>query len=307
MESLIRSSPVKFWIETDASLQGWGLDDKISGGRCTNVESTYHINYLELLSIFNALKALCANSNKCHIGIKSDNSTAVSYINNMGGMTSEALDELACKIWLWCLERDIFISAQHIPGDTNVQADTLSRNFSDNLEWKLKEDIFKRICHHYFIPNIDLFATRHNTQLERFASWHYDPDAVYTDAFSCSWSDVEPYIFPPFSLIGKVINKIFSDNVQRAILIVPFWPTQNWFPLLISALICNPTRLPKHKDLLYMPLTAETHPLSGKIVLVACVVSGVFSKIKDFQELKPPSSCLHGSLPQSNNMESAFI
>jgi hypothetical protein len=44
----------------------------------------------------------------------------------MGGMTSEALDELACKIWLWCLERDIFISAQHIPGDTNVQADTLS-------------------------------------------------------------------------------------------------------------------------------------------------------------------------------------
>jgi hypothetical protein len=25
-----------------------------------------------------------------------------------------------------------------------------------------------------------------------------------------------------------------------------------------------------------MPLTAETHPLSGKKVLVACVVSGVF-------------------------------
>ena len=69
--------PVQFWIETDVSLEGWGacLDDKTSGGRWTNVESTYHINYLELLSIFNALKALCANSN-------------------------EALDELACKIWL---------------------------------------------------------------------------------------------------------------------------------------------------------------------------------------------------------------
>ena len=89
----IRPSPVQFWIETDASLQGWGacLDDKTSGGRWTNMESTYHINYLELLSIFNALKALCANSNKCHIGIKSENSTAASYINNMGGMTSEAL------------------------------------------------------------------------------------------------------------------------------------------------------------------------------------------------------------------------
>lgn len=124
----IRPYPVQFWIETDVSLDGWGacLDDKTSGGRWTNVESTCHINFLELLSIFNALKALCANSNKCHIGITSDNSTAVSYINNMGGMTSEALDELTCKIWLWGLERDIFISAQHIPGDTNVQADTLS-------------------------------------------------------------------------------------------------------------------------------------------------------------------------------------
>jgi hypothetical protein len=110
----------------------------------------------------------------------------------------------------------------------------------DNLEWKLKEDIFKRICHHYFIPNIDLFATRHNTQLERFASWHFDSHAVYTDVLSFSWSDVEPYIFPPFSLIGKVISKIFLNNVQRAILIVPFWLTQNWFPLLILALICNP-------------------------------------------------------------------
>lgn len=161
----IRPPPVQFWIETDASLQGCGacLYDKTSGGRWTNLESTYK-NYLELLSIFNALKALCAHSNKCHIGIKSDNSTAVSYINNLGGMNSEALDELACKMSLGCLERHMFISAQHIPGDTNVQADTLSRNFSDNLEWKLKEDIFKRICHHYFIPNIDLFATRHNTQ-----------------------------------------------------------------------------------------------------------------------------------------------
>jgi hypothetical protein len=31
--------------------------------------------------------------------------------------------------------------------------------------------------------------------------------------------------------------KIMSDKVEKAILIVPFWPAQNWFSLLNSNLI----------------------------------------------------------------------
>lgn len=48
-----------------------------------------------------------------NVGIKSDNSTAVSNINNMGGMPSEPLDQLACKFWLWWLERDIYICSAY--------------------------------------------------------------------------------------------------------------------------------------------------------------------------------------------------
>jgi hypothetical protein len=33
-----------------------------------------------------------------HIGIKSENSSAVAYINNMGGMTSQSMDQLAIEI-----------------------------------------------------------------------------------------------------------------------------------------------------------------------------------------------------------------
>ena len=45
-------------LETDASLKGWGakLNVQKIGGRWTTVEKQEHINVLELLAIFYALK-----------------------------------------------------------------------------------------------------------------------------------------------------------------------------------------------------------------------------------------------------------
>jgi hypothetical protein len=63
--------------------------------------------------------------------------------------------------------------------------------------------------------------------LPKYVSWSFDPHAIFTDTFTISWSEFKPYIFPPFSLIGKVMLKIMSDKVEKAILIVPFWPAQN--------------------------------------------------------------------------------
>jgi hypothetical protein len=132
----------------------------------------------------------------------------------------------------------------------------------------------------------------------------------FTDTFTFSWSDMKPYIFPPFSLIGKVIDKILSDKVIdkilsdkvidkilsdkvidkilsdtviKAIIIVSFWPTQSWFPLLISALVSLPARIPRHTDLLKMPHTGELHPMKRRLNLVARVISGDICAVKDFR------------------------
>lgn len=303
----IRQKQINTWIETDASLAGWGthFGQKSTGGRWSQSESNHHINYLELLAIFLSLKSFFTNSISCHVGIKSDNSTAVSYINCMGGMTSLELDCLSSKIWKWCSERNIFITAQYIPGAENIHADTMSRNFSDSKEWKLKHEIFLRVCSHFFLPDIDLFASRLNYQIQKFVSWTYDPEAFATDAFSISWSCIQPYIFPPFRLIGRILNKILDDKVDRVIMIVPLWPTQNWFPLLISALISTPARLPGHRNLLTMPHSGEVHPLLNKLTLVACVVSGKNWKVKEFQKTQLILSPLHGDHLQTNNMNCA--
>ena len=54
-----------------------------------------------------------------HIRIKSDNTTAISYINNMGGIVSDSCNHLSKTIWYYCINRKVWLSAVHIPGKDN--------------------------------------------------------------------------------------------------------------------------------------------------------------------------------------------
>ena len=118
-------------IQSDASLIGWGaVNGSLSAsGRWSQSESKHHINYLELLASFHALQCFVSNSRSIqHVRLALDNSAAVAYINNMGGVRSPLLDSLSRSIWEWCKLRDIFITAQHIPGKANNQT-TYSKVF----------------------------------------------------------------------------------------------------------------------------------------------------------------------------------
>ena len=76
-----------------------------------------------------------------------------------------------------------------------------------NSEWKLNPAIFRQICVIYTTPDLDLFATRANNQLQKFISWFPDPDALATNAFSIPWSNQVCYAFPPYSQIMKCLKK----------------------------------------------------------------------------------------------------
>lgn len=300
----IINKPPTVWIETDASKSGWGakFDNNCIGGRWTISESFSHINILELKAVFFALRSFFSGYKNVHIGIKSDNITAVTYINDMGGIQSLKLDQLSKEIWEWCMERDIFIFSQYIPGIENIHADRMSRQFSDNTEWQLKSEIFKRICNQLFMPSIDLFASRLNCQLECYASWSFDPEASIVDAFSVSWKHMEPYIFPPFNLIGRVMSKIILERVSNVIIVIPNWTSQPWFPLVMSHLVSFPIRLPKHKDLLFQPHNLQIHPMINRLNLTVCHVSGDSSLSQAFRNKLPISSLNHGVQEHQDNM-----
>ena len=285
----IRPDPISEWIQTDASLLGWvsfWVGKSISsGGRWSVEQNGLHINYLELLAIFNTLKVWFSDSQNIHIAIQSDNTCAIACVNNQGSITSVDLDTLSLQIWNWCLCRNIYISAYFLPGSQNIEADFNSRNFSDTTEWMLKREIFLRLTAQLLQPEIDLFASMSNAQMGNYVSWSTDPGAVHINAFSMSWSGLTPYIFPPFKLLGRVLNKILEDEVEIGLLVCPFWPNQTWFPVFLSVLVSFPVRLPRHIDLLSLPCSGKPHPMGKRLNMIGALVSGRPSKIKDFQTM----------------------
>ena len=175
------------FVYTDASQMGWGAQiehGNNTSGIWSKSESSRHINYLELLAVKLALSSLLNARYNIHVRVMSDNNTAVSYINSMGGCRSLECNSIAKDIWDWAIDKDIWLSAAHIPGSSNIDADQLSRNLNLDLEWMLSAPIFQRIVALFGKPDIDLFASRLNAQVEDYVSWKPHPMAKFVDAFT---------------------------------------------------------------------------------------------------------------------------
>jgi len=290
-------------IQSDASTLGWGavFGTRKTGGRWTPSEAEYHINILELLAAFFALKCFCSHMSNCHIQIQIDNTTAVAYINNMGGSKSKELNQLAVQIWEWCIIRNIWLSAVHIPGRLNTGADEKSRVFSDNHEWMLNKHSFDKILLRHPGLDFDLFASRLNYQISRYCSWQADPNSTHVDAFTMNWNGLKFYAFPPFSLLPRCLQKISQDRAQ-GILIAPLWPTQTWFPVLLRHLCDQPWILLPRPNLLQHPSRSSPHPLHKNLHLMVCPVSGDPSAITTFQRRLPTFSWHPGGKALKNSM-----
>ena len=93
------------------------------------------------------------------------------------------------------------------------------------------------------MDEIDLFASRLNCQMKSFISWHPDPKSFAVDAFTENWGLWMIFVFPPFSLIQRVLSKVERDQAT-GLLIVPHWPTGVWYPQILRLLIQEPVMLP---------------------------------------------------------------
>jgi len=281
-------------IQSDASGSGWGAVSQgiRTRGSWSLEESTLHINCLELLAATYAIKAFTKSLVNIHVLIQMDNTSAIAYINKMGGAKKGVLDSHARMLWDWCLARRITLRAEHLPGLLNVTADAESRAKPDPADWKLDQRLF-RVLNQSFGPfTIDLFANRNNAQISRFYSYLPDPEAEQYDALVQPWEGEEAYAFPPFNLISKCLRKVTNEAVSL-FLICPVWPAQACYPYLLDLLVSNPVLLPCHQDLLKDPL-GNRHPLveNGSLVLAGWKVSGVTSHQKEYQSTLQTFSCL---------------
>ena len=164
---------------TDASDSGWGATDGASNtfGFWNELERKWHINFKELMAVKLALVSLCDEMKDCSILLRIDNTTAITYINKMGGVRLEKFNSLARSIWQWAEERRIILRASYIPSRKNREADSLSRAFNEDSEWELSHEAFSSIIRTFGAPDVDLFASAFNNKCRNYISWMPDPDA----------------------------------------------------------------------------------------------------------------------------------
>ena len=149
---------------------------------------------------------------------------------------------------------------------------------------------------------MDLFASRLTTKLTQYCSWQPDPGSAFVDAFSIDWSKFNFYAFPPFSLIPRCLQKIQQDK-GKGILIVPVWPTQTWFPLVLQLLYSQPWICQPSPKLLQHTSHNRLHPLHQKLHLMVCPLSGTLSDNTTFLKKSSKSSWLHGGRAPRNNIQ----
>ena len=267
-------------IESDASLTGWGAvcSYQRTGGPWSQMEKMMHINCLELLAATLAVQTFAKNSNRISLLLLLDNTTAVAYINNLGGTISKQLVGLAKDLWMWCLERNIHITAQHLPGKLNYLADTESRVMMDRSDWRLNPITFQKIDRLFGPLEVDLFASRLTTQLQTFFSWRPDPYAMASDSFLQDWTTRKGYANPPWCMIGRTLSQVKSQLAQ-IVLVTPVWKSQPWYPVLLNMVIDYP------RLILDNPVVVNQHFPGMFPQLAIWLISGRDIPVKNFQRM----------------------
>ncbi|KAI2645393.1 Sialin [Labeo rohita] len=147
---------------------------------------SWHINCLEMLPIFRALKYFLPDLRDRHVLVCTDNT---------------AVDKL------------LSLQAVHIPGHLNVGADVLSRQGPRPGEWMVHPEVVKQIWKVFGPPQVDSFATRENAQCPLWYSLAH-PAPLGLDAMVQTWPRLCLYAFPPIALLPEVLKRIRRDRLS---------------------------------------------------------------------------------------------
>ncbi|KAL0172227.1 hypothetical protein M9458_032538, partial [Cirrhinus mrigala] len=168
-------------LATDASLTGWGavMDGHPARGLWSGHHLTWHINCLEMLAVFRALKHFLPDLRDHHVLVRTDNIAVVYYINHQGGLRSRPFYKLAHQILVWSQDYLLSLRAVYIPGHLNLGADVLES------VWPGPENAQ---CPHWFSLN--------------------HPAPLGLDAMVQTWPRLCLYAFPPIALLPGVLERV---------------------------------------------------------------------------------------------------
>lgn len=263
-------------VTTDASSTGWGAlcQGWAVNGRWSASQAKLHINVLELLTVLLALRHFLVLLRDQHVLVRSDNTSAIAYINRQGGVRSRPLCYIANRLLSWAEKNNLLsLRAVHVPGHANVGADLLSRGNPRAADWRLHPQVVEKIWALFGRAKVDLFATRLNAHCPLWFSLGGDSPPLGVDALAHPWPTGQLYAFPPIALLPQVLARVREDHAAL-ILVAPLWSNQSWFPDLCSLAVGAPWVIPTRRDLLTQGRGAIMHPRPALWKLAAWQLKG---------------------------------
>ena len=149
--SQITSARLSSVLRCNISGLGRNLPDKqdrrslITGGACI----THKLPSLELFGMLSE-----PSVKNIMVLLWLDNTTAVAYINHMGGVQSQMLAQKVIQTWKWALHREIFLKVRHIAGLENQAAHKMSEQTGSLFSAKpIKGTSLHQGCQNHFLDS----------------------------------------------------------------------------------------------------------------------------------------------------------
>ena len=184
-----------------------------------------------------------------------DNQGSISCLRKMRGLGSTLA--VVRELYAVAAAHDVALEFIWKPRTTaEIQlADELSRTI-DTSDFALNNTLFVRLCKQWGFPTADVFAgqSRRFHKHKKFFTSHFTPDTAGVDAMLQDWACLKDsqgrlqlWVFPPFQLVGQVIQKLLKHR-SNAILLLPAWVCY-WTTTLSSLPIQDEYCLPYHRGM----------------------------------------------------------
>jgi hypothetical protein len=220
---------------SDASDVAWGgyavqLGGQTAIGSWSESESGESSTLRELRAARLVLESMAPQLEGKEVRHRTDSQSAERIMTV--GSRHPGLHKEAILLYKVCQKHNIRLSVEWVSRDQNELADHLSR-MDDQDDYMLDPEIFRAIDERWGPHTCDRFASMKATQLPCFTSKFTNPGCQSTDAFTVSWVGDNNWLFPPPYLIPRVLRHM-KANDEHGSLLVPFWPSAPWWPLLVN-------------------------------------------------------------------------